>query len=131
MKLMSTLKAFMPALAVVFPTWFLVGCYATMPQRAPSHAETCVMQERSNFDLVLNYVPEAQVDSVCRKQIRDSGGSPGSPFLMVYYACATVPCDSHLKPGERPWCLVTLPEGASADDIRYQHELAHCRGWMD
>jgi len=46
--------------------------------------------------------------------------------LTVYHACARVPRDASLKPGQRPWCIVAVPEG---DDDALEHELRHCEGW--
>ena len=47
-------------------------------------------------------------------------------MLAPYHACAIIPRDADLKPGQRPWCLVAVPEG---DPETLEHELRHCEGW--
>lgn len=46
--------------------------------------------------------------------------------LSPYHACAVVPKDHELKPGQRPWCIVAVPRD-NAELL--EHELRHCEGW--
>ena len=60
-----------------------------------------------------------------------SSRAPVSAILSVvtlspFNACAIVPKDHELDPGERPWCIVAVPEG---DEELLEHELRHCEGW--
>ncbi len=60
-----------------------------------------------------------------------SSRAPVSAVLSVvtlspFNACAIVPKDHELDVGERPWCIVAVPEG---DEELLEHELRHCEGW--
>lgn len=60
-----------------------------------------------------------------------SSRAPVSAILSVvtlspFNACAIVPKDHELDPGERPWCIVAVPED---DEELLEHELRHCEGW--
>ena len=46
--------------------------------------------------------------------------------LTVVHGCARVPKDKSLAPGERPWCIIAVPDG---DEKTLEHELRHCEGW--
>jgi hypothetical protein len=45
-----------------------------------------------------------------------------SPML----GCARVARDADLAPGQKPWCVIAVPEG---DAETLEHELRHCEGW--
>ena len=46
--------------------------------------------------------------------------------LSPYHACSVVPKDQVLRAGQRPWCIVAVPEG---NEELLEHELRHCEGW--
>ncbi len=59
---------------------------------------------------------------------------PASPMLAILsvvtlspmHGCARVARDQDLKPDQKPWCIIAVPEG---DAETLEHELRHCEGW--
>lgn len=46
--------------------------------------------------------------------------------LSPMIGCARVARDQDLKTGQKPWCIIAVPEG---DAATLEHELRHCEGW--
>lgn len=46
--------------------------------------------------------------------------------ISPIHACARLPRDRHLKPGQKPWCVVAVPNG---EPETLEHEIRHCEGW--
>lgn len=46
--------------------------------------------------------------------------------LSPLHACARVPRDDDLKPGQIPWCEIGVPKGSAE---AFYHEVMHCRGF--
>lgn len=46
--------------------------------------------------------------------------------ISPIHACARLPRDKQLKPGQKPWCIVAVPDG---EPETLEHEIRHCEGW--
>lgn len=85
-------------------------------------------RDRNNMDITIHEYPLTAWGKCLELA---SSRAPVSAILSVvtlspFNACAVVPKDHELEPGERPWCIVAVPEG---DQDLLEHELRHCEGW--
>lgn len=110
----------------------LAGCVAPMPltegPRARLISGIAEPRDRNNMDITL-YEYSVTAWGKCLELA--STRSPVSAVFSVltlspYLACSVVPKDHELKAGQRPWCIVAVPEG---DEELLEHELRHCEGW--
>ncbi len=111
---------------------FLSGCVAPMPLKEGPRARLidgiAEPRDRNDMDITL-YEHPVTAWGKCLELA--AARSPVSAVFSVitlspYLACAVVPKDHELKPGQRPWCIVAVPEGAPK---MLEHELRHCEGW--
>lgn len=85
-------------------------------------------RDRAEMDIELHELPVTAWGKCLELA---AGRSPVSAVFSVltlspYHACAVVPKDHELRPGQRPWCIVAVPAG---DAELLEHELRHCEGW--
>lgn len=85
-------------------------------------------RDRNNMDVTIHKLPVTAwpkcLEMIARKNPVLAVAS--AVTLSVVHACARVPRDKSLKAGQRPWCIVAVPEG---DETALEHELRHCEGW--
>ena len=124
-------------LFICLPFWALVilllaGCAAPMPLTEGPRARLVpgIAEPRSRAEMDIR-VHTYGVTAWGKCLELAAGRSPVSAVFSVltlspYHACAVVPRDHELRPGQRPWCIVAVPEG---DPDLLEHELRHCEGW--
>ena len=110
----------------------LTGCVAPMPEKEGPRARLisgiAEPRDRNNMDITL-YEYSITAWGKCLELA--STRSPVSAVFSVvtlspYHACSVVPKDHELRAGQRPWCIVAVPEG---NEELLEHELRHCEGW--
>ena len=110
----------------------LTGCVAPMPEKEGPRARLisgiAEPRDRNNMDITL-YEYSITAWGKCLELA--STRSPISAVFSVvtlspYHACSVVPKDHELRAGQRPWCIVAVPEG---NEELLEHELRHCEGW--
>ena len=109
----------------------LVGC-APMPMKEGPRARLIdgIAEPRDRNNMDITYHKSSTIAwGKCLELA--SARSPVSALFSVltlspYPACAVVPKDHELKPGQRPWCIVAVPEWS---EELLEHELRHCEGW--
>ncbi len=130
-------RAHAAAAIVCWALWLLAalalaGCVAPMPQKDGPRARLidgiAEPRDRNDMDITL-YEHPVTAWGKCLELA--AARSPVSAVFSVitlspYLACAVVPKDHELKPGQRPWCIVAVPEDAPE---LLEHELRHCEGW--
>ncbi len=108
------------------------ACVAPMPVKDGPHARLipgiAEPRNRNDMDIELH---EYALTAWGKCLELAAGRSPISAVFSVvtlspYHACAVVPKDHELRPGQRPWCIVAVPRG-NAELL--EHELRHCEGW--
>ena len=85
-------------------------------------------RDRNNMDITIHKLPVTAWPK-CLEMIASKNpvlAVASAVTLSIVHACARVPRDKSLKAGQRPWCIVAVPEG---DDTALEHELRHCEGW--
>ena len=110
----------------------LAGCIAPMPLKDGPRARLAdgiaTPRDRSEIEITRLTYPL----TAWGKCLELAGArSPISAVFSVitlspYLACSIVPKDHELAPGQKPWCIVAVPEG-NAELL--EHELRHCEGW--
>ena len=120
------------ALAALAGSIALTGCVAPMPEKEGPRARLisgiAEPRDRNNLDITL-YEYSVTAWGKCLELA--STRSPVSAVFSVvtlspYHACSVVPKDHELRAGQRPWCIVAVPEG---NEELLEHELRHCEGW--
>ena len=110
----------------------LAACAAPMPVKDGPHARLipgiATPRDRAEMDIVVH---EYALTAWGKCLELAASRSPVSAVFSVvtlspYHACAVVPKDHELRPGQRPWCIVAVPRG---DAELLEHELRHCEGW--
>ena len=124
-------------LLICLPFWALVilllaGCVAPMPLKEGPHARLidgiAEPRDRADMDIELHVHPVTAWGKCLELAAARSPVSAVFSVLSLspYLACAVVPKDHELRPGQRPWCIVAVPEDAPE---LLEHELRHCEGW--
>ncbi len=110
----------------------VTACVAPMPVKEGPEARLisgiATPRDRTKMDIELH---EYSVTAWGKCLELAASRSPVSAVFSVvtlspYHACAVVPKDHELKPGQRPWCIVAVPRD-NAELL--EHELRHCEGW--
>lgn len=86
-------------------------------------------RQLDGMEIIIERVPNP--DLRCRELIRAAGGTPIPWGLGFYGACANLPFDAQLAPGQRPWCRIVIWEDEPEDSRTLRHELEHCQGYRD
>lgn len=85
-------------------------------------------RDRNDMDITIHQVPVTAwpkcLEFIADKQPMLAVASVVT--LSIVHACARVPRDKSLAKGERPWCIIAIPEG---DETTLEHEIRHCEGW--
>lgn len=88
-----------------------------------------IAESRDPASVDIHYVYVENPDITCRELIRASGGRTVPMVIGFYVACANLPSDAELAPGQRPWCRIYRHEDTPQWILK--HEREHCFGWKD
>lgn len=122
---------FRPALSLIIAAALIAGC-SEMPLRDGPRAQLfdgiAAPRDRGSIDITIHRVPVTAwpkcVEIMAERAPWMAAASVVT--LSVVHACARVPRDKSLAPGQRPWCVIAVP---AWDDVALEHELRHCEGW--
>lgn len=83
-------------------------------------------RDRHAMNILIYFYPMTAWPA-CIAAMAERGAASGLLAIVnVYRACAFLPRDDQLEPGEPPRCKIHVPE--NAPDL-LEHELRHCEGW--
>lgn len=105
----------------------LQGCAAITPHEL--YEGIAAERTLDGMDIIIERVQNP--DMRCREIIRVAGGTPIHWAIGLYAACANLPYDAQLAPGQRPWCRIVVWEDEPEDSSTLRHELEHCKGYRD